>query len=152
MIEAPVIARPYFYTNDKQRQIAVRTIAQVEASGVWPGKVVTEISPAGPFWEAEPEHQDYLERHRMVTPVISFGRSGKSRVECCHFEVTSNGNEDDRRIRCKAKNHLSSARAFQSTKEPASCVPLRVIAAVYREYYASSASLDGMEVPWHTEN
>ena len=52
-----------FYTNDEQRQTAVRTIEQVEASGVWPGKVVTEISPAGPFWEAEPEHQDYLERH-----------------------------------------------------------------------------------------
>jgi peptide-methionine (S)-S-oxide reductase len=51
-----------FYTNEEQRRIAEQTIADVEASGLWPGKVVTEISPAGPFWEAEPEHQDYLER------------------------------------------------------------------------------------------
>ncbi len=51
-----------FYTNEEQRRIAEKTIADVEASGLWPGKVVTEISPAGPFWEAEPEHQDYLER------------------------------------------------------------------------------------------
>jgi peptide-methionine (S)-S-oxide reductase len=51
-----------FYTNEEQRRIAEETIADVEASGLWPGKVVTELSPAGPFWEAEPEHQDYLER------------------------------------------------------------------------------------------
>jgi peptide-methionine (S)-S-oxide reductase len=51
-----------FYTNEEQRRIAEQTIADVEASGLWPGKVVTELSPAGPFWEAEPEHQDYLER------------------------------------------------------------------------------------------
>ena len=52
-----------FYTSDEQRRIAEDTIADVEASGLWPGKVVTEVSPAGPFWEAEPEHQDYLERN-----------------------------------------------------------------------------------------
>jgi peptide-methionine (S)-S-oxide reductase len=51
-----------FYLSDKQREIAEDTVADVEASGLWPGKVVTEITPAGPFWEAEPEHQDYLER------------------------------------------------------------------------------------------
>ena len=51
-----------FFTNDEQRAVAVDTIADVEASGLWPGKVVTEIAPAGDFWEAEPEHQDYLER------------------------------------------------------------------------------------------
>jgi peptide-methionine (S)-S-oxide reductase len=51
-----------FYRDDQQKQIAEDTIADVDASGLWPGKVVTEISPAGPFWEAEPEHQDYLER------------------------------------------------------------------------------------------
>ncbi|BBZ24999.1 peptide-methionine (S)-S-oxide reductase MsrA [Mycolicibacter hiberniae] len=51
-----------FYLNEQQRQIALDTIADVEASGRWPGKVVTEVSPAGEFWEAEPEHQDYLER------------------------------------------------------------------------------------------
>ena len=51
-----------FYTSDEQKRIAEATIADVEASGLWPGKVVTEVSPAGAFWEAEPEHQDYLER------------------------------------------------------------------------------------------
>ena len=51
-----------FFEDDEQRRIAEETIADVEASGVWPGKVVTEVEPAGPFWEAEPEHQDYLER------------------------------------------------------------------------------------------
>jgi peptide-methionine (S)-S-oxide reductase len=51
-----------FYTSDEQRQVALDTIADVDASGLWPGKVVTEVSAAGPFWEAEPEHQDYLER------------------------------------------------------------------------------------------
>jgi peptide-methionine (S)-S-oxide reductase len=51
-----------FYTSDEQRQVAEDTIADVDASGLWPGKVVTEIEPAGDFWEAEPEHQDYLER------------------------------------------------------------------------------------------
>ncbi len=52
-----------FYTSDEQRQIAEDTIADVDASGLWPGKGVTELAPAGDFWEAEPEHQDYLERY-----------------------------------------------------------------------------------------
>lgn len=52
-----------FYTSDEQRRVAEDTIADVEASGLWPGKVVTEVVPAGPFWEAEPEHQDYLQRY-----------------------------------------------------------------------------------------
>ncbi|MFC3815187.1 peptide-methionine (S)-S-oxide reductase MsrA [Lysobacter sp. GCM10012299] len=52
-----------FYTNDEQRKTAENTIADVDASGLWPGKAVTEVAPAGPFWEAEPEHQDYLERY-----------------------------------------------------------------------------------------
>ena len=51
-----------FYTSDEQRQVAEDKIADVNASGLWPGKVVTEVAPAGEFWEAEPEHQDYLER------------------------------------------------------------------------------------------
>ena len=51
-----------FYLDEEQRRVACETIADVEASGRWPGKVVTEVSPAGDFWEAEPEHQDYLER------------------------------------------------------------------------------------------
>ncbi|ALA19116.1 MULTISPECIES: peptide-methionine (S)-S-oxide reductase MsrA [Chelatococcus] len=52
-----------FYTSDEQRRVAEDTIADVDASGLWPGKVVTELEPAGDFWEAEPEHQDYLERN-----------------------------------------------------------------------------------------
>ena len=52
-----------FYTSDEQKRVAVDTIADVEASGLWPGKVVTEVTPAGPFWEAEPEHQDYLQKY-----------------------------------------------------------------------------------------
>ena len=51
-----------FYTNEEQKRVAIDTVADVEASGLWPGKVVTEVVPAGPFWQAEPEHQDYLER------------------------------------------------------------------------------------------
>ncbi len=52
-----------FYLDDEQQRIAQETIADVDASGLWPGKVVTEVSPAGDFWEAEPEHQDYLQRY-----------------------------------------------------------------------------------------
>jgi peptide-methionine (S)-S-oxide reductase len=52
-----------FYTTEEQRHIAEDTIADADASGIWPGKVVTEVVPASDFWEAEPEHQDYLERY-----------------------------------------------------------------------------------------
>jgi peptide-methionine (S)-S-oxide reductase len=52
-----------YYLDDEQRRVAEDTIADVQASGLWPGTVVTEVAPAGPFWEAEPEHQDYLERY-----------------------------------------------------------------------------------------
>jgi peptide-methionine (S)-S-oxide reductase len=51
-----------FYTSNEQKRVALDTIADVDASGLWPGKVVTEVTQAGDFWEAEPEHQDYLER------------------------------------------------------------------------------------------
>ena len=51
-----------FYTSDTQKDVATDTIADVSASGLWPGPVVTKVSPVGDFWEAEPEHQDYLER------------------------------------------------------------------------------------------
>lgn len=50
-----------FYLNDEQKRIAEETIADVNASNLWPGRVVTEVTPAGDFWEAEPEHQDYLQ-------------------------------------------------------------------------------------------
>ena len=52
-----------FCANDEQKQVAEDTIADVEASGLWPGTVVTEIKPAGQFWEAEPEDQFYLQKH-----------------------------------------------------------------------------------------
>ncbi|MEM6373504.1 MAG: peptide-methionine (S)-S-oxide reductase MsrA [Pseudomonadota bacterium] len=51
-----------YYVDEDQHQIARDTIADVDASGLWPGKVVTEVEPVSDFWEAEPEHQDYLER------------------------------------------------------------------------------------------
>ncbi len=51
-----------YYVDEAQKDCALDTIADVEASGLWPGKVVTEVEPVGDFWEAEPEHQDYLER------------------------------------------------------------------------------------------
>ncbi len=51
-----------YYTSDAQKRVALDTIADVDASGLWPGKVVTEVAPAGDFWVAEPEHQDYLVR------------------------------------------------------------------------------------------
>ena len=52
-----------FYTTREQKQVAEDTIADVDASGIWPGKVVTEVTAAGDFWEAEPEHQDYLQTY-----------------------------------------------------------------------------------------
>ncbi len=52
-----------YYTSPEQKVTAEDTIKDVDASGLWPGKVVTELEPAGPFWEAEAEHQDYLEHY-----------------------------------------------------------------------------------------
>lgn len=52
-----------YYTSDEQKQVAVDTIEDVNASGLWPGKVVTKVEAASDFWEAEPEHQDYLVRN-----------------------------------------------------------------------------------------
>jgi peptide-methionine (S)-S-oxide reductase len=52
-----------YYTTEEQQRVAEDTLADVDASGLWPGKAVTEIEPAGDFWEAEPEHQDYLQHY-----------------------------------------------------------------------------------------
>ena len=52
-----------YFTSEAQRATALETIADVEASGLWPGKVTTEVKAAGPFWQAEPEHQDYLQHY-----------------------------------------------------------------------------------------
>ena len=64
-----------FYTSDEQRRVAEDTIADVDASGLWPGKVVTEVSEAVPFWVAEAEHQDYLQRYpsRLQLPLPAAG-------------------------------------------------------------------------------
>ncbi len=73
-----------FTTSDEQKRVAEDTIADVEASGLWPGKVVTEVVPASDFWEAEPEHQDYLERYpngytcHYVRPNWKLPRRGQS--------------------------------------------------------------------------
>lgn len=64
-----------FYTSEAQRKVALDTIADVDASGLWPGKVVTELVPAPTFWEAEPEHQDYLV-HRPDGYTCHFARPG----------------------------------------------------------------------------
>ena len=52
-----------FYLNDEQRDTANALIAEMDASGKWPGKIVTEVVPAGDFWNAEEEHQNYLQKH-----------------------------------------------------------------------------------------
>jgi peptide-methionine (S)-S-oxide reductase len=52
-----------FYLDDDQKRIAHNTIAEIEASGLWPAPVVTEVTLASDFWEAEPEHQDYLQHN-----------------------------------------------------------------------------------------
>lgn len=52
-----------FYTSEQQKEVALKLIEEINESGVWPGKVVTKVSPATDFWEAEPEHQDYLEKY-----------------------------------------------------------------------------------------
>lgn len=67
-----------YYGDKTQKAIALDTIADVEVSGLWPGKVITEVEPVGPFWEAEPDHQDYLERYPTVIPATTGGQTG-----CC---------------------------------------------------------------------
>src|SRR5262245_23474431 len=79
-----------YYVDEEQKRIAEDTIADVNASGLWPGKVVTEVEPAGDFWEAEPEHQDYLERYPngytchypRADWVLPGGRRPSSRPTC----------------------------------------------------------------------
>jgi peptide-methionine (S)-S-oxide reductase len=74
-----------FYTNEEQRRIADATIAEVNASGLWPGRVVTQVAPEGPFWAAEPEHQDYLEHHsngytcHFIRPGWKLSKEAKTR-------------------------------------------------------------------------
>ena len=69
-----------FYLDEEQRRVAEDTIADVDTCGLWPGKVVAEITPAGPFWEAEPEHQDYLLRRPHGYTCHSRGRPLCSRA------------------------------------------------------------------------
>ena len=65
-----------FYTDDEQRRLAEDTIADVDASGLWPGMVVTEVAPAGDFWEADPSTKTTWSTIPLATPVISFVRAG----------------------------------------------------------------------------
>jgi peptide-methionine (S)-S-oxide reductase len=75
-----------FYTSEEQKRIAKDTIADADASGIWQNKVVTEVAQAGPFWEAEPEHQDYLERipNGYTCHFIRPEWKLPGRVEGCH--------------------------------------------------------------------
>src|SRR3989449_11359670 len=67
-----------FYLDEEQRRVAEETIADVEASGLWPGKVVTELSPAGPFWEAEPEHRAENRRRQCRRRTFALGSGRRS--------------------------------------------------------------------------
>ena len=77
-----------FYTTPEQKQVAEETIADVDASGLWPGKVVTEVAAAGPFWQAEPEHQDYLQRIPYGY-TCHFVRSRVRSAMCCRCCVAA---------------------------------------------------------------
>ena len=78
---ATATGRPSSTSSDEQKKVAEDTIADVDASGLWPGKVVTEVTAAGPFWEAEPEHQDYLRALPATgTPATSSARTGSCRA------------------------------------------------------------------------
>ena len=68
-----------FYTSEEQKRVAEDTIADVDASGLWPGKVVTEVAPAGPFWEAEPSTRTIWNAIPTATPATSSGRIGSCR-------------------------------------------------------------------------
>ena len=65
-----------FFTSEEQEHVALDTIADVDASGLWPGKVVTEVDAAGAFWQAEEEHQDYLEKYPAAIPATSCDPGG----------------------------------------------------------------------------
>src|SRR5262245_52229780 len=85
-----------FCTNGGQRTVAEDTIADVEASGLWPGTVVTQISQAGPFWEAEAGDQDYLQRHPDGPPATSRGRDGSCRAAASRRAATARGGSASR--------------------------------------------------------
>jgi len=75
-----------FYTSDEQKRVAEDTIADVDASGLWPGKVVTEVKPAGPFWRPSPSIRTIWRNIRTVTPVTSSARTGDCRSTRTHGE------------------------------------------------------------------
>src|SRR5262249_60831333 len=83
-----------FYTSDEQKRIAEATIADVESSGLWPGKVVTEVSPASAFWEAEPEHQD-----KVTDQKGSWAKWDESRGVALRIEVTQGQRSIGRRAK-----------------------------------------------------
>ena len=121
-----------FYTSDEQKRVAEDTIADVDASGLWPGKVVTEVAPAGPFWEAEPEHQDYLraDPERLHLPLRPAGleaagaRHGgplRSRLAPRRF-----------RGRCHVQRPRRGSRQGPQVHRPASAAPNDVVGHTVR--------------------
>ena len=101
-----------YYTSEEQKRVAEDTIADVNASGIWPGKVVTEVAPAGPFWQAEPEHQDYLQRIpygytcHWVRPEWNFAQTGRCDRWCAR--VASGWSNDAMRISLPSASSASS--------------------------------------------
>jgi hypothetical protein len=121
------------YTSEEQKRVAEDTIADVDASGLWPGKVVTEVTPAGEFWEAEPEHQDYLQKSHGYT--CHFPRPGwklpkratAGRLRRADLGVTSTA--------------LPQAAQFRRRPVPA----FRVIRPVWRSWAGEAAGQGGAD-------
>ena len=107
-----------YYTSDEQRTIAEETIADVDASGLWPGKVVTEVEPAGPFWEAEPEHQDYLQNYpngytcHFVRPGWKLPRRQTASVA----HRVRQGSRWTARYSCTSRTHTAPSPAADATR------------------------------------
>ncbi len=102
-----------FYTDEEQKRVALDTIADVDASGLWPGKAVTEVVPAGPFWQAEPEHQTIWNAIRTATPATSSAPAG-----CCRSgqQRRSKRAHPDR---ARPAARVSPRAAFSSASRPA---------------------------------
>ena len=124
-----------FYTSDEQKRVAEDTIADVNASGLWPGKVVTEVDPAGPFWEAEPEHQDYLERYPerlhlpLPAPELETAAPGSRRLSASSAWPREASPSPCRSVRAAVRrpvdHHGWSARAAPLQRSETNRSPLR---------------------------
>ena len=116
-----------FYLDEEQKRIAKETIADVEASGLWPGKVVTEVAAAGPFWVAEPEHQDYLERYpggytvSLHPPRLATPEPRRAREQNQHVVTVSRPPRAD-----VASSEDAQARSMPSVRRPSSSTNTRM--------------------------